>query len=117
MNNPPKHAGDGRKLYKNLFNTVKSDLQYITTPFIKESKDKDTMTNNWINQNITIDDKTHNINTNSNPLLFDDISTNDVVYLPDNYFSDDLGSDLNLFMKSFTNLKISHIPLFPIYGN
>lgn len=109
-----EQPGDGKRLYKNLFSTVKSDLQYMPTTFIKELKDKDTMTN----QDITIDDKTHNnINNNFNTSLFDDISTNDVVYLPDNYFSDDLGTDLNLFMKSFTNLKISHFPLMPIYGN
>jgi hypothetical protein len=110
-----EQPGDGKRLYKNLFNTVNSELQYINTPFIKEFKDKDTLSN----QDITVDDKTHNININNNatPPSFDDISTNNVVYLPDNYFRDDLGSDLNLFMKSFTNLKISHIPLIPIYGN
>ena len=107
-----EQPGDGKRLYTNLFKTFKHDYNYISSADVKlELKSSDTVRNQDI-KNVDV------INIDSpKTTSFDDISTSDVVYLPDNYFKDNLGADLNLFIKSFNNLAISHVPQIPIYGN
>jgi len=107
-----KQARNGKYLYTNLFKTFKHDYNYISFADVSlKKKSSDTVSNQDI-KNVDIISIDNPIKTE-----FDDVSTSDVVYLPDNYFKDDFSSDLNLFIKSFNNLAISHVPQIPIYGN